>query len=130
MPRTQRVPIWYECLTFPNIEALHKRLGVLALAAQQDGVTPYYSVQLIYTSAGAIIPDSTAIAGYLNATYHDTLHLPPWCTSPTHSIHTCFWSPCQDFDSAIVHPCCLHHLESKIPSSQTFYKQSGRSRGW
>ncbi|KAK0442649.1 hypothetical protein EV421DRAFT_570798 [Armillaria borealis] len=91
------------------------RLDVLAVAAQQGGVTPYHSVQLFYASIGAIIPESTAIAGYLDVTYHDTPRLPPWCTSPTRSIHTCFWSPCQDFD--IAHPCCLHHLESRRSTS-------------
>ncbi|KIK58970.1 hypothetical protein GYMLUDRAFT_202224 [Collybiopsis luxurians FD-317 M1] len=73
------LPYRTEWVEYPDIEALCKKIGAEATGVDDDGVTPYYTLPVIYDpTTNRVISESFKIAIYLDATYPDTPRvLPP-----------------------------------------------------
>ncbi|KAG7443974.1 uncharacterized protein BT62DRAFT_934559 [Guyanagaster necrorhizus] len=79
------LPYRTEWVEFPHIEALYKKLGVQASATKADGITPHYTLPLLYDpSTGAFVSDSAAIVRYLDKIYPETPTVIPAGTDAFH----------------------------------------------
>ncbi|KAJ3891488.1 hypothetical protein GG344DRAFT_47287 [Lentinula edodes] len=67
-----------EWIEYPDIEALCIKIGAAPTDVKADGITPYYTLPVIYDpSTDKTISDSFAIALYLDTAYPDTPKLFP-----------------------------------------------------
>ncbi|KAG7443978.1 uncharacterized protein BT62DRAFT_971785 [Guyanagaster necrorhizus] len=79
------LPYHTEWVEYPHIEGLYKKLGAQAGGTKADGLTPYYTLPLLYDpSTGAFVSDSAAIARYLDKTYPETPTVIPVGTGALH----------------------------------------------
>ncbi|KAH8090983.1 hypothetical protein BXZ70DRAFT_1002005 [Cristinia sonorae] len=67
-----------EWVEFPHIESVCKKIGAPATGTKADGVTPYYTLPVIFDPAtNTAVADATTIADYLDKTYPSKLLFPP-----------------------------------------------------
>ncbi|THH30526.1 hypothetical protein EUX98_g3656 [Antrodiella citrinella] len=67
-----------EWIEFPDVEAVCKNIGAAPTGTKPDGVTPRYTVPVLYDpSTQTVISDSSKIADYLEKTYPDRPTLVP-----------------------------------------------------
>lgn len=117
-----------EWVEYPDIEALCKKIGAGHTSIKSDGVTPYYTLPVIYDpSTKAVIADSTDIADYLDKTYPDK----PLYTSGTRALHAAFSSVFSDtcfvpLFQLVVLATCLNLNE---PSYEYFRRTREASMG-
>ncbi|KAH8090982.1 hypothetical protein BXZ70DRAFT_487680 [Cristinia sonorae] len=91
-----------EWVEYPDIEAVCKKIGAGPTTTKSDGVTPHYTLPVLYDpSTKAVVPDSTAIADYLDKTFPDTARLFP---PGTRALYNSF---ADEFELAVMTPLFL-----------------------
>lgn len=81
------IPYKTEWVEYPDIEPLCIKLGAPATSKKADG-RPHYTLPMIYDpSTQRVVPDSCAIAQYLEATYPETPALFPKGTEALQAVY-------------------------------------------
>ncbi|KAF5349900.1 hypothetical protein D9757_012743 [Collybiopsis confluens] len=112
------LPYRTEWVEYPDIEGLCKKIGAAPTGVESDGVTPAYTLPVIYDpTTKRAISESFNIALYLDATYPGTPRLIP---SGTSGLQSAFIS------LAMLR--IIPHLVMIVTGVEIFQKLSGRSQ--
>ncbi|THH30531.1 hypothetical protein EUX98_g3651 [Antrodiella citrinella] len=105
-----------EWVEYPDIEASCKKIGAGQTSTKSDGVTPHYTLPVIYDpSTKTVVADSFAIAEYLDTTYPNTPLVFPKNTRALHAAYS------DAFNDALMMP--LYSL-SVLPTALTLNPSS------
>ncbi|KAE9396353.1 hypothetical protein BT96DRAFT_958228 [Gymnopus androsaceus JB14] len=117
------LPYRTEWVEYPDIEALCIKIGAAPTDVQDDGVTPEYTLPVIYDpTTGRAVSDSFDIAVYLDATYPST----PRVMHPgMQGIQTACASYA-NFQTARVRPFVIPAVFQKLPPgrSQEYFRRT------
>ncbi|TCD68524.1 hypothetical protein EIP91_010580 [Steccherinum ochraceum] len=112
-----------EWIEYPDIEDLCKRLGTSATEVKSDGITPHYTLPVIFDpNTNKAIADSLAIADYLDETYTSPEH-PRLIPEGSRGLHTVYrdvlaetmWMP-------LAHVVILATCENLNPRNYAYFR--------